>query len=1575
MLKYSKAEILSLSVKDLHPAKGLKRALKGFHHLAKGLASVVVDIPMKRKDGSSFYADISCARVEFSGRKYLVGFFRDVSERKGSEEALMESEEMFRTFTERSPNMIFINQGGKVVYANPKCEEIMGYKREEFYSPRFSFLTLMHPDDVPAVRRSFFTHQKGKEVPPYEYKMLTKGGKLIRGILTSKLIHYRGAPAILGIITDISDRKKAEDALRESENRFRKIIEHSPIAMAIVSTEGVIEYINQKAIKVFGYLPKEIPTMERWWVQAYPDRDYRKEVIADWMGRVQRGIASGGEIKGSEYRVTCKDRTVKTMFISGAYIAGKIFVLFDDITERWEAAEALRESEKKYKHLIETTGTGYVALDEWSRVTDANPEYVRMTGRKKLSEILGHKVQEWTAPYDRERNKLEVKKCFKRGFVRNLEVDYQTPAGQIIPIEINATVIRDAGPVRIVTICRDITKRKRAETSLAQREAHISGIIENQPGMVWLKDTHSRFLVVNQKFSDVAGGKNPTKMIGKTDFDFWPKDLARRYRADDKRAMRTGKSLVVEEPILDRGVRKWHETFKTPVVNEKGRIIGTTGYARDITERKRTEAVLKESEEKFRAMFETSPSGMALCEMDGTLVQVNQAYLDIIGYTRKEALKLTYWDLTPKEYAAGEAQQLRSMGKTGRYGPYEKEYIRKTGERVPVLLNGAVVTGVDGKKRIWSVVFDITERKRAEEALKQSLSLQNATLESTADGILVVDREGKVADFNERFKYLWRIPKKVLATRDDKKLLQLVLKQLKTSPRFLARVQWYYAHPRKSGFDVLEFKDGRVFERETHPQWVENKPVGRVWSFRDVTERKKSEELLRNTAKEWRTTFNAVGDAVWLLSLDGRILQTNKAASKMLGKNTARILGQYCCEVMHSSKTPPPGCPLRRLRKSLHRESWETSFLNRWFRITVDPVLNERGALIGIVHIVSDITDRKRADEAVMKITRFNESIISSLPGIFYIFNNQGKFLRVNERFLEVTKYSLKQVYKMHPFDFFTQNEKAKVKDTIEKVFEKGESFIEADLLGKDGKKTPFYFTGVRVVIDGIPLLVGVGIDVTERRRAKEAVVASERRLAHLMADLPGMVYRCRNERDWPIFFVSEGCLPLTGHRKKDFESHRVFYNDLIHRDDQERVWNAVQEALAVKKYFELTYRIWTKKHEEKWVWERGHGVWNDSGEFMYLDGFITDITARKRAEDFLREHRHQLLQVIDTVPHMIFAEDGKGRFLLVNRAVAQAYGKEPRDLIGVLRQDMHKVREEAEHFSANDKEVLESGKSKIIPGEIFTDVHGRKHVLQTIKIPFRLVGAKEDCILGVSVDVTEQKKVEDFRNEIIRTVSHELRTPLSIQKEGISLLMDEMVGPISVGQKEILEAVMRSIDRLARMISNLLDVSSIETRKIKFFQKMTNLEDLIKDVLLEFKKRAFEKHIDLSMKPLGSPVRVLIDPDKITQVLSNLVDNAIKFTPEGGTVKISLAVLENELECEVRDSGIGITPENLGKAFEKFQQFSRTDGPGEKGFGLGLSIAKGIIELHGGRIWIKSEFGKGTCVMFSLPLYQGRQG
>jgi PAS domain S-box-containing protein len=153
----------------------------------------------------------------------LFGISKEITDRKRAEEALRESEEKFRTVSEQSPNMIFINKGGKVVYANKVCEEIMGYKRDEFYSPDFDFLRLIESESVDSVRSAFKRHMDGKEVEPYEYTLVNKEGKRIEAIITTRLMNYEGERAILGIVTDISERKRVEKALRESEARLRSL--------------------------------------------------------------------------------------------------------------------------------------------------------------------------------------------------------------------------------------------------------------------------------------------------------------------------------------------------------------------------------------------------------------------------------------------------------------------------------------------------------------------------------------------------------------------------------------------------------------------------------------------------------------------------------------------------------------------------------------------------------------------------------------------------------------------------------------------------------------------------------------------------------------------------------------------------------------------------------------------------------------------------------------------------------------------------------------------------------------------------------------------------------------------------------------------------------------------------------------------------------------------------------------------------------------------------------------------------------------------------------------------------------
>lgn len=263
---------------------------------------------------------------------------------------------------------------------------------------------------------------------------------------------------------------------------------------------------------------------------------------------------------------------------------------------------------------------------------------------------------------------------------------------------------------------------------------------------------------------------------------------------------------------------------------------------------------------------------------------------------------------------------------------------------------------------------------------------------------------------------------------------------------------------------------------------------------------------------------------------------------------------------------------------------------------------------------------------------------------------------------------------------------------------------------------------------------------------------------------------------------------------------------------------------------------------------------------------------------------------------------------------------------------------------------------------------HNERRILQVTISPVR---SKDDRI-GTTVilrDVTKEKEIDAMKTEFISMVSHELRTPLSITKEGLSLILDKVAGDITQKQEMILKTAKDNMDRLARLINNVLDISKIEAGKMEAKKERFNIVELAQQVMSTFEMKAKEKNIDLRVQFSDAGIDVFADRDKIIQVFTNLINNALKFTLEG-TIEVSGKVSGDVIECVVSDTGIGISKSDLERTFVKFQQLGRAPGSGEKGTGLGLSIAKGIIEMHDGRIWIESELGKGTKFLFTLPKF-----
>ncbi|MCX5702978.1 MAG: ATP-binding protein, partial [Candidatus Omnitrophica bacterium] len=288
--------------------------------------------------------------------------------------------------------------------------------------------------------------------------------------------------------------------------------------------------------------------------------------------------------------------------------------------------------------------------------------------------------------------------------------------------------------------------------------------------------------------------------------------------------------------------------------------------------------------------------------------------------------------------------------------------------------------------------------------------------------------------------------------------------------------------------------------------------------------------------------------------------------------------------------------------------------------------------------------------------------------------------------------------------------------------------------------------------------------------------------------------------------------------------------------------------------------------------------------------------------------------------------------------------------------------------------------KDRVIFLSVYQDVTRRRKDEQTLKqvkdeLEIQTWG-QQKTNMGIKVlykeleiKTREAEKLNQAKSDFISTVSHELRTPLTIIREGVSQVLDGILGDTTAEQREFLSICLADIDRLERIINNLLDISKVEAGKIQLKKGLVDIISIAKGIVSFFGPQAKEKGLELKPSYSEEKIYAYVDADKITQAFTNLVGNALKFT-EKGYIEISVEEKGNNVECAVADTGIGISSGDLSRVFDKFQQFGRVAGGGEKGTGLGLSIAKGIVDLHNGKIWVESEINKGTKFCFTFPKY-----
>jgi PAS domain S-box-containing protein len=400
---------------------------------------------------------------------------KEAIKRKQAVEALRESEEKFRTVSEQSPNMIFIHKKGKIVYTNKVCEEIMGYKRDEYYSSGFDFLCLIAPESVHRVKSAFKRHMDGKEVEPYEYALINKEGKRIEAIITTKLMNYEGERAILGIVTDISERKRVEQELRKSEESYRYLVENANDIIYKTDQTGHFTFFNPFAVKTTEYPPEYL--LGRHYldlIRSDSRKDAEKFYISQFKERIPSTYYEFPIITKSGKEIWLGQRV--QLILENGRIVG-FHAVARDITNRRRADEALRKSEERY---VLATNVARVGVWDWNVQTN------EFHLDQNIKAILGYSDAEipnnlevWSG-YVHPDDKQPVMEAFQDhidGKIPEFAYEHRMlhKDGSIRWIMARGTAIRDAqgNPVRVVGTDTDITQRQLAEEALKAREKEL----------------------------------------------------------------------------------------------------------------------------------------------------------------------------------------------------------------------------------------------------------------------------------------------------------------------------------------------------------------------------------------------------------------------------------------------------------------------------------------------------------------------------------------------------------------------------------------------------------------------------------------------------------------------------------------------------------------------------------------------------------------------------------------------------------------------------------------------------------------------------------------------------------------------------------------------------------------------------------------------------------------------------------------------------------------------------------------------------------------------------------------------
>lgn len=510
---------------------------------------------------------------------------------------------------------------------------------------------------------------------------------------------------------DITERKRIEAALKESEAKYRDLIEGMSDVIYTVDTQGIVTSVSKADRAVFGRDTAEIigRHFTGFLVPEYiPDATAAFERVLCGESITVETVAFDNSGKQLHIELSLIP-TIRNGKVAGAH------GIIRNITAGKKLEQALRESEKKYRDIVEKEKDIIYTLDEQGNITFVSPAVERILGYR-AEELMGRNVISLIPKQFQDRALARLKELLKSGEL-TAETILLDKNGRSHFVEYSSTVIEDANKiVGARGIARDVTERKKAEEELRKSEIKYRTLLENLPQKIFLKDAASIYISCNENYARDLKIK-AEEITGKTDYNFYPKELAEKYRADDRRIIESGDITDIEEKYILQGQESVVHTVKTPVRDGHGNVAAILGIFWDITERKKAEEALRELELRYRTLFENLPVGVGLASTDGKVLSCNDSMLRMTGYSDAEIKQINLKDAYVS--AADRGLLLKELQTNGFVHSFEVQLKRKDGTAYWVSLTIVPFT-LSGERSLLTVAVDITDCRRMQANLEES---------------------------------------------------------------------------------------------------------------------------------------------------------------------------------------------------------------------------------------------------------------------------------------------------------------------------------------------------------------------------------------------------------------------------------------------------------------------------------------------------------------------------------------------------------------------------------------------------------------------------------------------------------------------------------------------------------------------------------------------------------------------------------------------------------------------------------------------------------------------------------------